>query len=307
MNPGWRILDCSDVEGRIRYSRGQLRFQVDNTGEEVSVALAQICIILIGTKVSLSGGVLTKLSELDIALLVVDWRGVPVAGASPWNTHTRIGARQRAQASLSVPRRKQAWTQIVKAKIKGQAHVVEAVGGKNMSSLIKMARSVRSGDPENVEAQAARLYWSCFGRESRFHRFPGKGFDTWNSALDYGYTLLRGIGIRSVASAGLSGTLGVFHRGRSNAFALVDDLLEPFRPFVDEIVFSQIEEHEVFGKRHKQQLAALLNCHPFDAEGRTVPTVFQDFAQQYGLYVEDDLERISPPQWKGSLNASEGE
>jgi len=305
MNAGWRIVDCTNLTGSIRYQRGQIIVSSEENGLDVAVPLAQVAVVLIGVQASISGAVITKLSEYDIALLVCDWRDVPIAGAIPWRQHTRIGIRHRSQAELSLPRKKRAWASIVQAKITGQAHTLHLLNRPRSEELTSLIKNVRSGDPDNMEARAARKYWQIISAETKFSRLPGSETIGWNSALDYGYTLLRGYGIRAVTSAGLSGALGVFHRGRGNAFALVDDLMEPFRGMVDAFVFSRLSNDEALTKEAKHYLAASLNS-AFDSSGKSLSTVFNEFAQQYGLYVEGEVESLVVPKWKGSLHASEG-
>ncbi|WP_257183507.1 type II CRISPR-associated endonuclease Cas1 [Corynebacterium cystitidis] len=302
MNPGWRIIDCTNLEGSIRYSRGQIVIYSSETDQTTPLPLAQIAVVLIGVQVSISGAALLKLGEFDVAVLVCDWKNIPVAGAFPWSPHTRIGARHNAQASLSRPAKKRAWAQLVKTKIQNQATTAQAVTGSDPQKLHDLARKVLSGDSSNVEAQAARHYWSLLS-ESRFTRLPGQGLDPWNGALDYGYTILRGIGIRSVAAAGLCGTLGVFHKGRDNSFALVDDLIEPFRPMVDQIVFTQIDLKDELESQDKQTIVETLKTIPFTSTGTSVSTAFEELAQDFGLYVEGQKESLTPPLWKGEINA----
>lgn len=150
MNPGWRVIDCTNLEGSLRYSRGQLVIQ-KAAEPEIAIPLSQIAIVMLGTKSSISGAVLQKFSDYDIALLVCDWRGVPVSGAYPWNQHSRTGARQQAQAQLPVPKKKQAWTRIIAAKIHGQSSVLRALDKPGADELLKLSRTVKSGDPENKE------------------------------------------------------------------------------------------------------------------------------------------------------------
>lgn len=138
-------------------------------------------------------------------------------------------ARMRAQWGAGQPLIKQAWKQIVIAKIRMQAAALAAIG-QPPAPLEMIARNVQSGDSGNAEAQAARAYWPMM---------MGKGFrrDTdlpdINALLNYGYTVLRAATTRAVVAAGLHPTIGLFHSNRSNAFALADDLMEPFRPLVD--------------------------------------------------------------------------
>lgn len=304
MNTGWRVLDCIGLEGSLRYKRGQLVIHKQDDGVDIVVPLAQIAVVLIGVQTSVSGAVITKLSDYDIALMVCDWRSVPTAGAIPWREHTRIGVRHRSQAGISLPRKKQAWARIVAAKIAGQHTCVIRTTGEKSAHLLRLSQRVKSGDPENYEAQAARIYWSLLSGKRPFTRTPGAGIEGWNSALDYGYTLLRGYGIRAISGAGLAGALGVFHRGRGNAFALVDDLMEPFRPMVDQLVFTRVEHDEELDPSIKQHLSSGLSS-AFDRSGKSLPTVFNEFTQHYGLYVEGDVDELKVPRWKGIIDASE--
>ncbi|EFM44522.1 hypothetical protein HMPREF0277_0437 [Corynebacterium accolens ATCC 49726] len=183
--------------------------------------------------------------------------------------------------------------------------MLEALGKTGANDLVKLSRTVKSGDPENREAQAARKYWSYLSHDQAFSRLPGAGDPGWNSALDYGYTLLRGYGIRAIVGAGLSGTLGVFHHGRGNNWALVDDLMEPFRPMVDQIVFTKINYGEELESTQKTTISNALTC-VFEAGGKSLSTVFNEFGQHYGLYVEGAVRDLSVPRWEGVLDASEG-
>ncbi|AEX40723.1 CRISPR-associated protein [Corynebacterium diphtheriae HC01] len=303
MNPGWRVVDLIDFDGKVSYQRGQLAITSDSGELRATLPLAQIAVVLIGNKIIISGAVLVKLSEYDIAVLVCDWRRVPVAGSFSWNEHTRIAARQRAQASLSLPRQKSAWAQIIKAKILGQARTAAQLGF-DATDLKNLARAVRSGDVDNREAMAAKRYWEIISTEDDFRRLPGLAATGWNGALDYAYTVLRGHGMRAICSAGLVGTLGVFHHGRGNQFALVDDLIEPFRPAIDYAVFSIVSNAQELDKETKRQLVAAVE-EPFNSAGQSIPTVFTAFAQQYGRYVEGDVEKLVPPIWEGPFDAEE--
>lgn len=300
MNPGWRVIDCTDFDGTLSYSRGQLT--VIRGSSLTELPLSQLAVVLIGMRTTISGATLAKLSEYDVAVLVCDWRNIPVAGALPWREHTRIGARHNAQARASQPKHKQAWAALVKAKICGQAHAARAITNAQHREIEGLACTVRSGDTTNVEARAARLYWSSI-TDFAFKRLPRMHIDPFNSALDYGYTVLRGIGIRAVTSAGLSSALGVFHRGRDNPFNLVDDLMEPFRPMVDQIVFTQLELEDQLDKSAKHTIVEILTTVPFNAKGQTVSTVFEELAQTYGQYVEGQVDRCAPQAWEGELSA----
>ncbi|AHI23433.1 type II CRISPR-associated endonuclease Cas1 [Corynebacterium vitaeruminis] len=305
MNAGWQVLDFTSFKGTISYSRGQLRVLPGDSDDGIEVPLSPVAVVLVGVSASVSGAVLSKLSEYDIALLVCDWRGIPVAGACPWAEHTRIGARHLAQSELSRPRKKAAWARIISAKIKGQASTLKALDVPGAAELIAMGNRVRSGDPDNLEAQAARRFWSLISEGKEFSRVPGAAAGSTNSALDYGYTILRGFGIRAVASAGLCPSLGVFHHGRSNQFNLVDDLIEPFRPVIDHSVFSNECFSEDLNKESKQLLVQAANSQ-FSRDGEPVPTAMSKLAQNFGRYVEDEVGSLDVPIWKGPFDAEKG-
>lgn len=128
-----------------------------------------------------------------------------------------------------MPLVKQAWKQVITAKVRMQAAALDAVG-QSHAPLLMMIRKITSGDSTNIEAQAARYYWPrMMGPD--FRRDTGAGAE--NALLNYGYTVLRAATARAVVAAGLHPTIGLFHSNRSNAFALADDLMEPFRPLVD--------------------------------------------------------------------------
>lgn len=159
--------------------------------------------------------------------------------------------RFKNQVEASVPLNKQLWQQTVKAKILNQAGMLDSVG-KDGTALRQMASDVKSGDTENHEARAAKAYWcQLFLDEFRRER---EGM--WpNAALNYGYSVLRAATARAIVAAGLSPTLGIHHSNKYNPFCLADDLMEPYRPFIDAEV---VELHQLgideLDKRAKAQL-----------------------------------------------------
>ena len=159
MSSQWRILDFTSFEGKIHSDDGAI-VVVNSDGVSQRVSVADVAVVLIGMKVSFSAGVIHRLTDKDIAVLFCDWRGVPESGAFSWSEHTRVGARHKAQLELSLPRRKNAWGRIVRSKIQGQAAVLRNLNRPGAQELEHIAGQVRSGDPSNLEGQAARIYWS---------------------------------------------------------------------------------------------------------------------------------------------------
>lgn len=295
MAGGWRTLDFSQASGSLHYRRGTLLFVSEE--KETTIPIVQVAVVLIGSRVSISGGLLGKLSQLDIALIAVDWKNIPITAAQPWHEHSRIAARQIAQARLTAPRRKNAWARIIKSKVLGQAHTLALIGASGEAiRLRELSKTVRSGDLSNVEGLAAKIYWSALNVEKQFRRIPGSSASGFNSVLNYAYTLLRGQGVRSLALAGLAGTLGFHHKNRSNPFALVDDLIEPFRPAVDYHLATQLDHFDLQDKSCKQQVFACANT-VFDESGHSISSVQEDFARNVGMYVEGDRKYLPVPTW----------
>lgn len=297
MDGAWRIVDCSTMEGAIRSVRGGVVVcPVD--ADERRVPTKDVAVVLIGNGVALGPSVLQRLLGDDVVVLPCNWAGVPEAMCLPWSSHGRVGARHRAQAALSRPRTKNAWARIIRAKVGAQATALDALGRPGAGNLRRLAAQVRSGDPGNIEAQAARMYWSHLSPNLEFTRSPGSRTAGLNSALDYGYAVLRGHGVRAIAGAGLSPSLGLFHRGRSNAFNLVDDVIEPFRPVVDFAAMSLWPTYDLASSQNRRYLAAAMT-RPFDHERRTGATVLMSLAQALGNYVEGGVDRLPVPNWEG--------
>lgn len=297
MNSQWRVIDLCGFEGELRSTRGGVEV-LSGEGVPTIIPVAEVAVILVGMKVALSAAVLHRLAEADVAVLFCDWRGIPEGGCYSWSDHGRVAARHRAQAEVSLPRKKNAWARLIRAKIEGQASVLENLKIRGSGELLALADQVRSGDPGNVEAQAARLYWSRalgkgVGRQPAAGQLIGA-----NACLDYGYSVLRGHLMRAVLAAGLAPALGVFHRGRGNAFALADDLIEPFRPAIDEVAL-QLPPTASPSDRPVKQLLVAAASQRFDGDGHGIPAVAEALAQAFGRYVEGDIDRLNVVSWQG--------
>lgn len=196
----------------------------------VTLPIADLGVVIVDDRrASYTQSVFLELMEAGATVIVTGGDHLPVGMMLPLQGHHFQTERHIAQAAAPLPLRKRIWQELVRAKISQQAEVLShfASGGGNLSELAKM---VRSGDSGNLEAQAAQRYWPLlFGAGFRRDREA----DGVNAFLNYGYAVVRAAVARAVAGAGLIPSLGVFHTRRSNAFCLADDLLEPFRPFVD--------------------------------------------------------------------------
>jgi CRISP-associated protein Cas1 len=207
-------------------------------------------------------GALAKLAESDAAVVICGRDHLPAAILLPMVDHSQVVWRLDAQLGVSRPLRKQLWRQLVVAKIQAQA--------RNLSpdlpayrKMLALAREVRSGDPTNIEAQAARVYWSNWlwrlaeEETPEFRRDPD--LPGLNSFLNYGYAVVRAAIARAIVAAGLLPSLGLHHRNRSNAFCLADDLIEPLRPLVDDRVRELHRQgHEELNQPAKAALLEIL-------------------------------------------------
>lgn len=173
---------------------------------------------------------LTSLADSDAVLVVCGRNHLPVAVLLPLADHSQVIWRIQDQLAVSKPLRKQIWKQLVQAKIRAQAGNLP-LSSPARGKLLDMCRQVRSGDPSNMEAQAARVYWAHWLPSGEFRRDPDG--DEINGLLNYGYAVVRAALARAIVAAGLLPSLGLFHSNRSNAFCLADDLIEPLRPLVD--------------------------------------------------------------------------
>ncbi len=234
-----RIVDIATEGLHLSLFRGFLRVEKDRA-EVGRVALDDVhAVIVHAHSVTWSGTIVAALAERGAPIIFCSSNHTPIAVTLPLVGHHAQNARMRAQIEASKPLAKQLWRRIVTAKIAMQGALLTARGIEGAEALAFMARRVGSGDPENLEAQAARRYWPLLmGQDFRRDQDAGGA----NGLLNYGYAILRATCARAIVAAGLHPTLGVQHSNRSNAFALADDLIEPFRPLVDALVESLIRQ-----------------------------------------------------------------
>ncbi len=205
---------------------------------------------------------LNKLSEFGATVFVCNEKHLPTAIILPCNDYYKQLKRYKVQQNLSKPRQKSLWKSIVEKKIENQAHCLSLTRGGE-EKLCELAKKVRSGDVDNIEAQAAAYYFpKLFGE-----RFTRDDDNAVNGALNYAYAIVRGIIARQIAARGLLPFLGIFHKNEFNSFNLADDLIEPFRPIVDYFVYSQMESFEVeLTPANKRTLFQIVNLEVFSGK-----------------------------------------
>lgn len=233
-----RTVEISTHESYVHVKHSQLVIEKD--GEKLgSVPLEDLGVLIIDSnRITLSSGLITKLAEANIAVIFTDEKHLPVSLSLPFTSNLTQSKILAAQVAVSVPHKKRLWANIVSAKILNQSKSL-VFCGKDGTSLREISKNIPSGDPKNLEAFAARIYWrKLFGDDFRRNREA----DDANILLNYGYAIVRAATARAIVGTGLHPSFGVHHKNQYNPFPLADDLVEPLRPFIDVKVFKIINK-----------------------------------------------------------------
>ena len=203
---------------------------------EVTKPIEDIGVVVLDHRqITITTGAMEALLENNCAVVTCDSRSMPVGLLLPLSGNTTQSERFREQIDASLPLKKQLWQQTVQQKIANQAAVLSECTGTEVGCMQAWAHDVRSGDPDNMEARAAAYYWkNLFPDIPDFIR-DREGIPP-NNLLNYGYAILRAVVARALVSSGMLPTLGIHHHNRYNAYCLADDIMEPYRPYVDELV-----------------------------------------------------------------------
>lgn len=250
----WRGVHISQP-ARLKHRDRQLVVIQDDGA--ASLAVEDIAWIILDTpQVTITGSLLSALAENGVAMIVLDARHHPAGILLPFHRHHAQAHIAHAQIAISQPLKKRLWQTLVVAKIRNQAALLEQLGHPHVRALAAMAERVGSGDPDNIEAQAARTYWSALF--SDFTR--ANEDDRRNALLNYGYAVMRAAIARACVASGLLPAFGLHHASKTNAFNLVDDLIEPFRPFVDRVAHDHAPEcGDALTVDDRRRMAAVLN------------------------------------------------
>ena len=208
---------------------------------ERTIPIEDIGVVILDNKrITLTSGVMEALLENNCAIITCNQKSMPVGLLLPLCGNTTQNERFRSQIDASLPLRKQLWQQTIKQKILNQEHVLRINTAQETNCMRVWSNDVRSGDPDNLEARAAAYYW-----KNVFTTYPNFVRDREgsppNNLLNYGYAILRAIIARALVGSGLLPTLGIHHHNRYNAYCLADDIMEPYRPYVDQLVLDIIQ------------------------------------------------------------------
>lgn len=266
---------------------------------EVSKPIEDIGVIVLDHKqITITSGVLEAFLENNCAVLTCDSKSMPVGLLLPLHGNTIQNERFRQQLDASLPLSKQLWQQTVKAKIENQAVVLKECTGEEIKCMKVWAANVRSGDPDNQEARAAAYYWKNLFRIEGFTR-DRDGIPP-NNLLNYGYAILRAVVARGLVASGLLPTLGIHHHNRYNAYCLADDIMEPYRPYVDRLVYSIVRQGGNYAELTKELKVRLLIIPTLETNiaGKRSPlmvAVGQTTASLYKCF-SGELRKISYPE-----------
>lgn len=222
---------------------GQLLVRLPAEEGSRSIPIEDIGVLILDhQQISITHGLMNALEAHKCALITCSASHMPSGLFLPLDAHSLQSERFRVQIEATLPLKKQLWQQTVRMKIQNQARVLEEIYTQSQANMLAWVKQVRSGDPDNLEARAAAYYWAnLFPSLPKFTREREESAP--NALLNYGYALLRAVVARSLVSAGLLPTLGIHHHNRYNAYCLADDIMEPYRPYVDKFV-QEIYERE---------------------------------------------------------------
>ncbi len=239
--------------------------------ETKTVAIEDIGVIVLeNQQITITNGLLEKLINNNVALINCDQYHLPVGLLMPLNGHTEQSERFKNQINASAPLKKNLWQQTISAKIMNQAGLLKEKGVP-CRKMELWAKEVTSGDALNHESRAAVYYWPNLIQMENFTR--GQKGIAPNNLLNYGYAILRAITARAIVSSGMLPTLGIFHRNKYNAYCLADDIMEPYRPYVDLIVCHIIETEDSYDEltiEIKKQLLSIASMDVF-IDGKNSP------------------------------------
>lgn len=275
---------------------------LDNIKKEAEITrpIEDIGVVVLDHKqITITTGVLDALLENNSAVITCDSRSMPVGLLLPLSGNTTQSERFRHQIEASLPLRKQLWQQTIQYKIRNQMMVLKQSSNAETKCMQRWINDVKSGDTDNQEARAAAYYWkNLFGHIDGFVR-DREGISP-NHLLNYGYAILRAVVARSLVASGLLPTFGIHHHNRYNAYCLADDIMEPYRPYVDKLVYDITNQYGEDIELSKDIKAELLSIPTLDVVigGKRSPLmvgVSQTTASLYKCY-SGELRKIAYPE-----------
>ncbi len=291
-----RVL-CFENPARLSLKLAQMVVELQDVTRTLPIEDIGV-VILDHKQITITHALIDALLANNVAIVTSNDKHLPVGLMLPLDGNTLQSERFRAQIDASEPLKKQMWQQTIVAKILGQAHVLgtQLIEHNNM---LKWAKDVRSGDTENMEARAAAFYWRNMFEKDAFIRDP-QGLPP-NNLLNYGYSIVRAMMARALVGAGLLPTLGIHHHSRYDAYCLADDIMEPYRPFVDMKVLEMWKNGGITSDISSDQKRELLGITTMDVSisGHRSPMMLaiQTTAQSVQKCYSGEARKIIYPDW----------
>lgn len=279
-----------------------LRSERTQDPNEHTVPLEDIAVLIAShPQITYSQAVLAGLAAAGGIFVACNQKHMPIAMLLPLESHSTQTERFARQSEMPLPLKKRLWQQIIRAKLRAQARLLRERTGQDWG-LAMLVGQVRSGDPKNVEARGARIYWKALFGDDEFRRdYEAEGV---NAFLNYGYAVVRAIVARALCGAGLHPGLGLHHHNRYNPFCLADDLMEPLRPVVDRTVARLNDTRSAdlpassvpLDKEAKKAiLESLLARFTFENESRTLFDWIGRTASSLAAVIEGQAEKLDIP------------
>ncbi len=289
-----RVLDLAEAPARLHVENGLLVVDSGAGGRRTFPFSTIAAVICSHPQVTFTQAVLAELAAAKAILVACDRKRMPAAMLLPLAAHSTQTENFRRQAEAPLALRKRLWKEIVQAKIRAQARLLEDLRGQG-AALARLARAVTVGNASALEAQASRFYWPRIFNDDRYRRSDEE--DPRNALLDYGYAVVRAACARGICGSGLHPALPLHHHNRYDAFPLADDLMEPFRPLVDRHVAGWCAiNRDGLTRDAKQALIAYLTGRFTDgAESRTLFDWVQILADRVARSLERSLDRLNIP------------
>ena len=250
----------------LKVKNNQLIIEQPNNPKPAEACIEDIGVIVLDNpQITMSHAVITRLLENNAAIITCDDKHLPTGMMLPLEGNSLQSERFKYQIDATEPLKKQLWQQTISAKIRNQALLLGQVGLDN-TAMLRWSREVKSGDSDNNEAKAAAYYWRHLFSSKLDYFYRDRTGEPPNNMLNFGYAILRSIVARGLVSSGLLPTLGIHHHNKYNAYCLADDIMEPYRPFVDKLVWDMVASGMPLDEMGKEHKAILLGISVMDIQ-----------------------------------------
>ena len=299
-NPAYLSVRLSQLEIRLpEVEKCKNLDQAIKSAAIKQIPIEDIGVVVLDNKqITITHGALGALLDNNVAVITCDDNRMPIGLMLPLAGNTTQSERFRHQIEASLPLKKQLWQQTIQAKIANQSAVLHSSRGVECGNMEAWTKQVKSGDSDNLEGRAAAYYWqNLFSNIKGFHR-DKEGVPP-NNLLNYGYAILRAVVARSLVGSGLLPTLGIHHHNRYNAYCLADDIMEPYRPYVDKLVIDIVDSGVDISQLTKEIKSRLLTIPIMDVviNGRRSPLMIGIGITTASLYkcYRGEIRKIAYP------------